>query len=331
MYSMLKPIFLLTICSLFCLEVFAQKRDTSVYYLKNSGKVVSSKDSADFFLVILPPDTNVDKNLFIVKEYYKNGKIGLMGNSITNTLNLKFQGSQITFFPNGRKMRISNFEDGGPVGDVIEYYPNGKLYNIKSYLTDKSILLTQCNDSTGNVLVEHGTGKWREYNANFTAMDAEGDVVNGLASGQWNGRMNDSVNFEKLFIKGELIYTSKIYKYKQSSYNDNPDSLKIFTVVERMPEFPGGIDGFAKFLGYYIRYPADARQNGTHGRVVLNFVVERDGRLTNLKVYRGIGDGCDEEALRVMKLSPHWNPGMQNGKPVRVAYNIPIAFTITGR
>jgi TonB family protein len=328
---MIKYFLALVLSILFLNIAFAQKRDTSVYYLKNSGKAVSSKDSADFFLVILQPDVSVDKNLFIVKEYYKNGKVRLIGNSRNDDLNLKFQGSQITFFPNGRKMRISNFEDGEPVGDVIEYYPNGKLYNIKSYLPDKSVLLTQCNDSTENVLVEHGTGKWREYNENFTAIDAEGDVVNGLASGQWNGRMNDSVNFEKLFIKGALIYTSKIYKYKQGSYNDSPDSLKIFTVVEKMPEFPGGIDGFAKFLGYYIRYPGDARRNGTHGRVVLNFVVERDGSLTNLKVYRGIGDGCDEEALRVMKLSPHWSPGMQNGIPVRVAFSIPIAFAITGR
>src|ERR1700721_2403363 len=113
---MLKPIFLLTICLFFFREVIAQKRDTSVYYLKNSGKVVSSKDSADFFLVILPPDISVDKNLFIVKEYYKNGKVRLIGNSRNNDLNLKFEGTQICFFSNGHKMRISSYNNGVPVG-----------------------------------------------------------------------------------------------------------------------------------------------------------------------------------------------------------------------
>src|SRR5579862_2218398 len=95
---MIKYLSLFIFCSFVFNAAFAQKRDTSVYYLQSSGKIVSTRDSADFFLVILPPDTNVDKSLFIVKEFYKNGKIAMIGNSKTNTLtNLKLQGTQITF------------------------------------------------------------------------------------------------------------------------------------------------------------------------------------------------------------------------------------------
>jgi len=106
------------------------------------------------------------------------------------------------------------------------------------------------------------------------------------------------------------------------------DPNKIFTAVEVSPEFPGGLEAFYKYLGKNIRYPAVARENGTQGRVIVSFVCEIDGSLTDIKVARGIGDGCDEEAVRVLKASPHWRPGKQNGRSVRVAYSVPISFTL---
>jgi protein TonB len=106
------------------------------------------------------------------------------------------------------------------------------------------------------------------------------------------------------------------------------DPNQIFTSVEQVPEFPGGLDKFGNYLSKAIRYPAVARENGTQGRVIVTFVVERDGSLTDIKVTRGIGSGCDEEAVRVLKNSPKWKPGIQNGRPVRVQYSVPIAFTL---
>ncbi|MGN8072268.1 energy transducer TonB [Mucilaginibacter sp. SG564] len=106
------------------------------------------------------------------------------------------------------------------------------------------------------------------------------------------------------------------------------DPNQIFTSVEQVPEFPGGLEKFGSYLGKSIRYPAVARENGTQGRVICTFVVEKDGSLTDIKVTRGIGSGCDEEAVRVLKNSPHWKPGIQNGRPVRVQYSVPISFTL---
>lgn len=103
---------------------------------------------------------------------------------------------------------------------------------------------------------------------------------------------------------------------------------KVFTRIEQVPEFPGGISAFGEFLGRNIRYPADSRRNGTQGRVLLSFVVERDGSLTDFHVVRGVDSSIDREAIRVLKMSPNWSPGIQNGKPVRVAYSVPIAFTL---
>ena len=107
------------------------------------------------------------------------------------------------------------------------------------------------------------------------------------------------------------------------------DPNKIFTAVEQEPSYPGGLDKFYAYLGRNIHYPAVAKENNVQGKVFLTFVVERDGSLTDIKVLRGIGSGCDEEAVRVLKAAPKWKPGIQNGRPVRVQYNVPITFTLT--
>jgi periplasmic protein TonB len=103
---------------------------------------------------------------------------------------------------------------------------------------------------------------------------------------------------------------------------------EIFTVVESMPEFPGGMGELMKYLATNIKYPPLAKESGIQGRVFINFVVEPDGSISNVKVLRGIGGGCDEEAVRVVEAMPKWKPGKQRGKPVRVSYNLPVKFTL---
>ncbi|MEZ5172727.1 MAG: TonB family protein [Bacteroidia bacterium] len=103
---------------------------------------------------------------------------------------------------------------------------------------------------------------------------------------------------------------------------------QIFTIVEQMPEFPGGEEKLFEYLGKNIKYPAMARENGITGTVYVTFVVEGNGKITDVKKLRGIGGGCDEEAIRVVKSMPEWKPGKQNGKSVRVQYNLPIKFTL---
>jgi protein TonB len=105
-------------------------------------------------------------------------------------------------------------------------------------------------------------------------------------------------------------------------------SNEIFTSVEVTPEFPGGIEKFYAYLGKAINYPAVARENNVSGRVIVTFVVERDGSLTDVKALRGPGSGLEEEAVRAVKKSPKWRPGKQNGREVRVQYTVPVVFTL---
>ncbi|MDX9940658.1 MAG: energy transducer TonB [Bacteroidales bacterium] len=102
----------------------------------------------------------------------------------------------------------------------------------------------------------------------------------------------------------------------------------IFTVVEDQPSYPGGEEARIRYLQENLRYPQMAREAGIQGTVFVTFVVERDGSVTDVRVLRGIGGGCDEEAVRVVQNMPRWNPGRQRGQPVRVQFNMPIRFVL---
>jgi TonB family protein len=102
----------------------------------------------------------------------------------------------------------------------------------------------------------------------------------------------------------------------------------VFSVVEEVPSFPGGEQALKKFLSDNIQYPLLAKENGIQGTVYASFLVDKNGRIGNIKIIRGIGGGCDEEALRVLKKMPDWIPGKQNGKSVRVLFNLPIYFIL---
>lgn len=103
---------------------------------------------------------------------------------------------------------------------------------------------------------------------------------------------------------------------------------EIFTIVEQMPEYPGGMKALFQYLGESIEYPAMAKDAHIQGKVFITFVVSRNGEITEVEVLRGIGGGCDEEAIRVVKNMPKWNPGKQRGRAVKVQYNLPINFIL---
>lgn len=113
-----------------------------------------------------------------------------------------------------------------------------------------------------------------------------------------------------------------------SSAKSSDDSDKVFPVVEQQPEFPGGISKLYSYLGKTVKYPAQAKRDSIVGRVFVSFVVEKDGAISNVKLLRGIGGGCDKEAMRVVSEMPNWKPGLMKGQAVRVQYNLPIKFVL---
>ena len=109
---------------------------------------------------------------------------------------------------------------------------------------------------------------------------------------------------------------------------EEEDDNKVFMVVEKMPEFPGGTAALMKYLRKNVKFPPIAQENGIQGRVYVEFVVNKDGKIVDVKILKGVDRSLDEEALRVVRNMPAWNPGQQRGKPVRVSYRLPINFTL---
>jgi len=136
---------------------------------------------------------------------------------------------------------------------------------------------------------------------------------------------------DDISIDVEADQNTEVQEYVAPVRDDEEESVEeaqIFMVVESMPEYPGGEAALYKFLAENIKYPQMAKESGIQGRVFVTFVVERNGAVTDVRILRGIGGGCDEEAIRVVTNMPQWTPGKQRGKSVRVQYNLPVKFTL---
>ena len=106
----------------------------------------------------------------------------------------------------------------------------------------------------------------------------------------------------------------------------NEDTSKVYEVVDEMPSFTGGQNALMQFLANNVKYPTVAFENGVQGRVLVGFIVERDGSLSNVKVERSVDPSLDKEAVRVVKAMPKWQPGKQKGSAIRVKFTVPIVF-----
>ena len=132
-------------------------------------------------------------------------------------------------------------------------------------------------------------------------------------------------------VEGNDETAGEVLKAKEVIAEPEPpkvEETKVFDVVEEMPQFPGGQAALLEYLAKNIKYPVVAEENGVQGRVIVTFVVERDGSITDVKVVKSVDPSLDKEAARVVKSMPKWQPGKQNGSAVRVKYTVPVTFRL---
>ena len=132
-------------------------------------------------------------------------------------------------------------------------------------------------------------------------------------------------------VKGNDEAAGEVLKAKEVIAQPEPpkeEETKVFDVVEQMPSFPGGQSALLQYLSSNIKYPVVAEENGVQGRVIVTFVVERDGSITDVRVIKSVDPSLDKEAVRVVKSMPKWIPGKQNGSAVRVKYTVPVTFRL---
>ncbi len=173
-------------------------------------------------------------------------------------------------------------------------------------------------------------GTYTDVNGHFIMNDV---AVNAIIVVSFPGYRTVEVNtsdFKELTIKLTKPETGSEVTGTLSPAENSVEimSKPVFTVVEQQPEFPGGQDAMYRYIAENISYPSEARENHKEGRVFLKFIVSSTGTVSNIQILQGVGYGCDEEAVRVVATMPKWNPGVQNGKPVDVYFNMPISFQL---
>lgn len=300
------------------LNVHAQKQN--LYFLKNNGQYVKIRDSADYLRIVQEPDPG--SVLYIVNEHYLDGSTKSKGFSSKIDPPV-YEGEFISYYKNGKKKLLGHYSKGKLIDTVYNYYPNGSLYTEIAYTNIKDEVKTYIKtvrDSTGKSLVVNGNGSGEFYDSSFKEIIETGAIKDGLYEGVWKGgRAKSGLHYTETYVNGKLI---------SGESTDSSGKLYPYTKTNIQPEFKGGMKEFYKYLAKNIRYPEECFTRGIQGKVYLRFNVLKDGAITDIQVLSSPHPGLTKEALRVVSVSPPWEPGIQRGVPVKVAFNIPISFAL---
>ncbi|QDK78084.1 TonB family protein [Spirosoma sp. KCTC 42546] len=250
--------------------------------------------------------------------YYENGKRA---------------GSELNFHLNGAVAEKNEEMDGKSTNTT--WYTNGQIKQIKTVGEIKALVqnepeqVTAYWDSTGHQKVKDGNGyaiyqtrvRSKSDTVRHTLFIEQGAYKNGFKHGNWTGRyIDNSYFFEEQYDKG-------VCQFGKARVGEG-DTVR-YSVLEKQPEFPGGLQGLGEFLSNNLQYPRKAQQAGAEGKVFVSFVVCTDGTLCDYEVLKSVHPDLDKEAVRVVqKMSGRWKPGFQRGQKVRVKYNLPINFSL---
>ncbi len=330
---MKNTILLFSLC--FVLSIANAQKKQNVYYLKNSGKEVDLKDSADYVRIIQEPDSGeVNFNLL---EFYIDGKKKSLGKVSAFEPGLVFEGVVLRYDNDGKRKELTTYEKGMPKGTSYHYFSNGKLHKQIEYLAysppfsmplpsvgaptvpfNPNSKLIYFADSLGIELVKDGNGHYIEtFKTPKSERTEEGDYKDGVKNGVWKGG-EFGTSYIETYEMGKLMGGESTKEGVKYPYTNNGQP----------PSYKGGIKNFYEYLSYSIKYPSDAAKERITGTVFLSFTIEKDGRLTEVEVKKSVYPSLDYEAIRVVRNSPKWIPGTMRGLPVRVKYNIPIKFSI---
>jgi TonB family protein len=269
----------------------------------------------------------------IEKWYYEDGS----ELSETPYVNDKKSGTGKWYYPHGavrsEVIYVNDLQEGTSKG----YYPTGELNDESTYVKDTLVGISKYYYKNGKLQAEvpHAKGKmdgtYKLYYESGKPMGTY-DYVNGKLNGYvilyWENKIlkrRDKYEDGK-FVEGKCYDSDGLAVQHYDYYVEGP-SDDIYTIVQQMPVFQGNMN---EYLSKNIKYPKKEQKKGIMGTVYINFIVEKDGTVSNAKVLRGVegGPGLEEEALRVISHMPKWTPGIQNGLTVRVSYNIPIRFVL---
>lgn len=299
---------------LFPMWIFSQSTLDKIVYFDSIGKDASKENHISYRII---KDYYTEKDLYQVKDYYKSGALKMEGNSKTKDGYSK-EGEYIYYFENGQKKRTENYLKSRLNGSFTEWYENGNprirgeyLESEKGFGSDMKIFdfWNSKNDHT----VEKGNGYFEE---DWGTSSAKGNLNKGFKDGEWKG-INEitKCQYTEFYKNGKFI--------SGKSINSNGKELE-YDALELKPLPQKGINDFYKYIGDHFVKTKEAIANKIGGRLVIQFIIDKEGKIIEPKVLRSLGYGLDEEAIKVITSYENWIPGKQRGVPVRVLYAIPL-------
>lgn len=296
-------------------SAFAQAQD-KVFYLDSLYREASE---SNYQIKRVIKDFDIEKNEYKVLEYNQEEKI-LLDGTYADKITLKRIGAFTTYYLNGNMKEVTNYSEFKPSGTYEEWYENGnkKLeaeYTNATFDSGKNYKINQFWDENNVQKVIDGNGNYLNKNK---LNIFQGALKNGYKEGEWKGTMFDIFQITEQYADGKLVSGVSV---------DSDGNEMSYTILEQKPEPVDGMAHFYKYIANNFNYTREAIKNNIKGKIFVQFVVDKEGKIIETKILRGLGYGLDEEAIRVVSSYKNWIPGMQRGRKVRCSYAIPISLS----
>lgn len=303
--------------ALFPMFLFSQNASDKVVYFDSIGKDASKENHNSYRII---KDYYTEKDLYQIKDYYKSGVLKMEGNSKTKD-GFSKEGKYVYYYENRNKKREENYIKSRLNGSFLEWYENGNPKLIGEYFESENGFSSDMKiddfwDSKNEHTIKNGNGFFEEDREKFST---KGNLRNGLKDGEWKD-INKITKYQyiEIYSKGKFV----------SGRTINPNGIENqYDALETKPLPQKGIPDFYKFIGANFVKTKEAVANKISGKLIVRFVIEKDGKIVEPKILKSLGYGLDEEAIRVITSYENWIPAKQRGIPVRVQYTIPLTIT----
>lgn len=260
-----------------------------------------------------------DKESYKIYDYFKSGVLQMAGASKFKD-RLQKEGQFVYYYENGNKESMESYINGSQTGKQYNWYQNGQKKSETEFFIDNNTRypnykIIQFWDINGNQKIIDGNGEYETKADNFYET---GKIVNGLKHGIWEGVVNsEKYTYTENYVEGNLISGTST-DYNNIKYN--------YTSITTMPGPKKDIKHFYNFISNNFIQPKEAKLYNVSGTVYLTFIIEKDGRASDIKVVRKVGFGIDEEAIRIVKSYNQWSASKTRGMSRSVMYSLPISI-----
>ncbi len=287
-----------------------ESKDKKVFLDSLSNE--TSEENYKYYRII--KDYFSEQDTYTVQTYYKSGKLKSVGITNNKETLMKF-GEYIDYFENGNKEAITIYKKSIPIGKYTCWYENGNPKLIGEYSKNKinDFFINQYWNENNIQTVIDGDGN---FSVKSDDLIEEGSLRKGTKDGIWNGKyLKTNETFKEIYQLGHFINGTSIDKNNvEIKYNE----------IEIKPVPKKGLDDFSKFISKKFNYTNVSIINKIKGKIILTFIVNKEGKIEDIKIIQSVGFGLDEEAIRVVKKYNDWIPGKVRGREVNCKFSLPI-------